>query len=108
MVASTSSGSCRTGASTGCAPAKTEPPHRSDTEPSATLRGMATRLVEASRSGSFLLELLYFAGWRLDVRDGDAPRVRATRDEIELEAASGVGSKTTCVCRAGGASGWSR
>src|SRR5712691_944552 len=86
MVASTSSGSCRTGASTGCAPAKTESPHRSHTEPRATLRGMATRLVEASRSGSFLLELLYFAGWRLDVRDGDAPRVRATRDEIELEA----------------------
>jgi len=47
---------------------------------------MATRLVEASRSGSFLLELLYFAGWRLDVRDGDAPRIRATRAEIELEA----------------------
>jgi len=47
---------------------------------------MATRLVEASGSGSFLLELLYFAGWRLDVRDGDAPRIRATRAEIELEA----------------------
>jgi hypothetical protein len=47
---------------------------------------MATRLVEASRGGSFLLELLYFAGWRLDVRDGDAPRIRATRAEIELEA----------------------
>ena len=46
---------------------------------------MATRLVEASGSGSFLLELLYFAGWRLDVRDGDASRIRATRGAIELE-----------------------
>jgi hypothetical protein len=47
---------------------------------------MAMRPVETSRSGSFLLELLYFAGWRLDVRDGDAPRIRATRADIELEA----------------------
>ena len=45
---------------------------------------MATRLVEASRSGSFLLELLYFAGWRLELRDG-ARTIRATRGEVELE-----------------------
>ena len=46
---------------------------------------MATKLVDGSGSGSFLLELLYFAGWRLEVREGKAPNIRATRGEIELE-----------------------
>ena len=47
---------------------------------------MVTNSASEAHGGSFLLELLYFAGWRLDVRDGDAPRIRATRAEIELEA----------------------
>ncbi len=46
---------------------------------------MATNLVEASHSGSFLLELLYFAGWQLEVRDGATPRIHATRAGVELE-----------------------
>jgi hypothetical protein len=46
---------------------------------------MATNLVEETRGGSFLLELLYFAGWRLQVRDGEAPSIRATRADVELD-----------------------
>ena len=46
---------------------------------------MATDLSDKTHGGSFLLELLHFAGWRLQVRDGDAPTIRATRAEIELE-----------------------
>ena len=46
---------------------------------------MATNLVDPARSGSFLLELMYFAGWKLAVRDGGAPRVRARRGDVELD-----------------------
>lgn len=42
-------------------------------------------LVDPTRSGSFLLELLYFAGWRLEVRRGDPTRIRARRGEIVLD-----------------------
>jgi hypothetical protein len=46
---------------------------------------MATSLVEETHGGSFLLELLYFAGWQLQVRDGEPARIRARRAELELE-----------------------
>ena len=48
---------------------------------------MATKLVNETRGGSFLLELLYFAGWQLQVRGGKAPSIRATRADVELEVA---------------------
>jgi hypothetical protein len=34
---------------------------------------------------SFLLELLYFAGWQLEVRDGETGAIRATRANVELD-----------------------
>jgi len=46
---------------------------------------MATNLVEASGSGSFLLELLYFAGWKLQISDGEVATIRAERAGVELE-----------------------
>lgn len=35
---------------------------------------------------SFLLELLRFAGWKLQVRRGDSTTILATRDDVEVEA----------------------
>ena len=46
---------------------------------------MATNLANEAREGSFLLELLYFAGWRLRVRDGEVARIHAKRAGVELE-----------------------
>jgi hypothetical protein len=34
---------------------------------------------------SFLLELLHFAGWRLQVRRGRPARIRATRNSVQLD-----------------------
>ena len=45
---------------------------------------MATNLANQTR-GSFLLELLYFAGWQLRVRDGEVARIHAKRAGVELE-----------------------
>jgi hypothetical protein len=46
---------------------------------------MATNLAVNAYGGSFLLELLQLAGWRLHVRDADTARIRARRGEVELE-----------------------
>ena len=46
---------------------------------------MATNLINEARGGSFLLELLYFAGWQLQIRDGEAPTIYARRADIELQ-----------------------
>jgi hypothetical protein len=48
---------------------------------------MAAYVADQAHEGSFLLELLYLAGWQLQIRDGDAPRIRARRGEVELEVA---------------------
>ena len=48
---------------------------------------MTTNLVGAPRNGAFLLELLYFAGWQLNVSENETTTIRATRAEIELESA---------------------
>ena len=48
---------------------------------------MATNLVSEERGGSFLLELLHFAGWQLQIRDGVRPEIRATRADVQLEVA---------------------
>ena len=46
---------------------------------------MATNLANEARGGSFLLELLYFAGWQLQIRDSEAPTIYARRADIELQ-----------------------
>ncbi len=38
-----------------------------------------------SGEGSFLLELLYYAGWRVHVRDGRPLRICALRDGVEID-----------------------
>ncbi len=35
---------------------------------------------------SFLLKLLHFAGWKLQVRRGDSTTIRAMRDDVAVEA----------------------
>ena len=46
---------------------------------------MATNLADKADRGSFLLELLYLAGWQLQIRDDNSPRIHARRGEVELE-----------------------
>ena len=46
---------------------------------------MATNLANQAREGSFLLELLSFAGWQLRVRNGEVARIHAKRAGVELE-----------------------
>lgn len=46
---------------------------------------MASGLLGESRSESFLLELLTFAGWRLQVREGRPTTIRAARSGVRLE-----------------------
>jgi hypothetical protein len=49
------------------------------------MQDMATNPVYQVVGGSFLLQLLYFAGWRLQVRDGQPARVRARRANVDLD-----------------------
>jgi hypothetical protein len=46
---------------------------------------MATNPANHARGGSLLLELLYFAGWQLRVRDGAIPTIHATGADVQLE-----------------------
>lgn len=46
---------------------------------------MASILTGERYGGSFLLELLYLAGWQLAVRSGSRTTIRARRDTVELE-----------------------
>jgi hypothetical protein len=46
---------------------------------------MATSVLDDDRGGAFLLELLHFAGWRLQVRDDETATIRARRGDVELE-----------------------
>ena len=46
---------------------------------------MAPQTTKRSAGGSFLLELLWYAGWRLDVRTGSPASVRATRAGVEID-----------------------
>jgi hypothetical protein len=45
---------------------------------------MATNLV-STRDGSFLLELLDYAGWTLRIHDAKPVRILAKRDDVELD-----------------------
>jgi hypothetical protein len=46
---------------------------------------VATNNGSYSEQESFLLELLYFAGWQLQIRRGQSTRIRATRGGVELD-----------------------
>jgi len=46
---------------------------------------MASRSIAPLARKSFLLELLHYAGWRLQIGQGPPLRVRATRDGVELD-----------------------
>ena len=63
----------------------TQPVLRSHEASVANMRGMATSSVSDPERESFLLELLHFAGWRLQIRRGSSTRIRAARGGVELE-----------------------
>lgn len=63
----------------------TQPVLRSHEASVANLRGMATTSVSDPERESFLLELLHFAGWRLEIRRGSSTRIRAARSGVELD-----------------------
>jgi hypothetical protein len=44
---------------------------------------MATNLSDKAHEGSFLLELLHFAGWELQVQDGKTRAMRSGRSRGE-------------------------
>ena len=46
---------------------------------------MATNLSDKAYEGSFLLELLHFAGWKLHVQDAETLRIRANRGDVALD-----------------------
>lgn len=46
---------------------------------------MAANLVSEACGGSFLPELLHFAGWQVQVREGPRPTIHAARADIELK-----------------------
>lgn len=48
---------------------------------------MAANPAIRPEGGSSLLELLHYAGWRLQVRHGDTVSIRAARDGVEVDAA---------------------
>ncbi len=47
---------------------------------------MAKDLVDGRRDGAFLLELLHFAGWQLELRERQPPTMAARRGVAEVEA----------------------
>jgi hypothetical protein len=60
--------------------------HRPRTGRDASLRRVATNPSTGVERESFLLELLYFAGWRLQLqRRGNPTTIRASRDDVALE-----------------------
>ena len=63
----------------------TQPVLRLHEAPVAKLRRMATTSVSDPERESFLLELLRFAGWRLEIRQGSSTRIRAARSGVELD-----------------------
>lgn len=51
----------------------------------ATMLGMALSSASDPERESFLLELLHFAGWRLEIRRGSSTRIRAARGRVQLD-----------------------
>lgn len=48
-------------------------------------RLVATNFLSRAQRESFLLELLFFAGWQLQVRAGRPTRIRATRGGVAID-----------------------
>ena len=46
---------------------------------------MGPNSVSRTERGSFLLELLHFAGWQLEIREGETATIRAKRAGVEFE-----------------------
>jgi len=70
---------------------------------------MATNLSDKGHEGSFLLELLHFAGWELQVQNGETARIRANRGEVALDVtADGLGEAAGTVFARAMRSGRSR
>jgi hypothetical protein len=44
------------------------------------------RRIDERGGGSSLLQLLHFAGWRVEVEDGPEATIRAVRDGVRVEA----------------------
>jgi hypothetical protein len=63
----------------------TESPHRPHTGPRASIHVVAPNPITRSEGGSFLLELLYYAGWQLRVQKDETVRIHAARDGIEID-----------------------
>jgi hypothetical protein len=61
--------------------------HRFRTGWDASVGVVATNPITYGERASFLLELLYFAGWQLQIRRGNPTTIRATRDDVSLEVA---------------------
>jgi hypothetical protein len=47
---------------------------------------MSAQLTPGSLDGSLLLELLHYAGWRLQIRKARTVSIRAVRDGVEVHA----------------------
>ena len=58
---------------------------------------MRTELLPQDRGGAFLLELLHFAGWRLQVRNGATPTIRARRADVELDVSGSSVAETAGI-----------
>lgn len=63
----------------------TQPLLRSHEASVASMLAVATTSVSDPERESFLLELLHFAGWRLEIRRGSSTRIRAARSGVELD-----------------------
>lgn len=51
----------------------------------ASIHLVAPNPIAYAERGSFLLELLHYAGWQLRIRDGAPARIHATRDGIVID-----------------------
>jgi len=64
---------------------RTQAAHSHGTARGANLAVVASNPITVGERGSFLLELLHFAGWRIAIRSGIPTTIRATRDDVALE-----------------------
>ena len=70
---------------------------------------MSAQLTTGSVEGSFLLELLHLAGWRLQIRRAPTVSIRAVRDGVEVHASGRSLPEATGVIFARAMrSGWRR
>ena len=63
----------------------TESPHRAHTGSRRSIHAVGRNSMIRPEGGSFLLELLYYAGWQLRVQSGETVRIHAARHGIEID-----------------------